>query len=426
MSLEAARHDASGTGPVGVACMVSIAAGVVCRLWRVQACVAAKGAGRRLRTCRAAAVRWYESCADVEVDPVLHDAESTMWRAAELRREAAQLEAVLAEQRLHSRRQLFGRFAANGSQHLDAGELQAALQEMFESPVSLAQARRVLQCCDSDGDGLLHLQDFHEAGLLRALSGVLAKDRAEAEAAERAARRAEQERAARVRRQNLVATLPPPNHDTSWPVRLCAVAPYVPPVLEGLRLFGAAFAVAHAPAAYAAGAEWHGQLPRELWDLVPLAQPLLLFAMPTLAVRRQLPRLLRFNLNQAFILSVLLLAAYAASVCLRWLGDAAAGEEALYVPAAAQPAALPGNEAALVALAVSVMYSVACTLAGQEPAGIPVVSAEAVRSLGTSGPAAEPARQERAAIPTEAPESLNHLGLPAERGRQGSGLHRPR
>lgn len=391
---------ASGVGPVAIACAAAALAGGA-------ACWSAPRA-RAARTSRLRCGRPHQPLVLCRCLPPLigkasicseHSADVMLLAASKLRKEVAQLEAALAEGRLAARRQLFERFtlgqqadggAAGGRPlGMDAQQLREALLEMSGTEVSLGQAARVLREHDGDGDGLLRLHEFADDGVLRSLSRALSEDREAAAAAECRARRAAAERRAVQReaesRKRLLSSLPPPNRDASWPVRLCALMPYTLLLLDGLRLFGPAAAAWHAPAAYAAAAALYSQMPPELCEALPLLRPLLLMGMSSLAVQRCLPELLRFNLNQAFVLDLLLLAAYGASRACCWLCELAAGEDALYVPAAAQPATLPGCDAALAALAICAAYCTACTLAGQLPSGIPMVSAEAARSLGTFG-----------------------------------------
>ncbi|CAE7602059.1 unnamed protein product, partial [Symbiodinium pilosum] len=137
----------------------------------------------------------------------------------------------------------------------------------------------------------------------------------------------------------------------------------------------------------------------EFQQLLDLGQPFLLFAMPTLAVRRHLPELLRFNLNQetgsyshmhelcvsreAFLLDLSTCIVFHASSCMRWMMFLVC-EDALYVPAAAEPPLMPCSQVVLLLLSACTIYSLCCTLLGSIPDGIPYLSAEAKKSLGTS------------------------------------------
>lgn len=168
-----------------------------------------------------------------------------------------------------------------------------------------------------------------------------------------------------------------------WPVRLLAIAPYALPALDAIYLFGASFAVQHAPDLYSAGIAFSAQVPRDFWDLMVGVQPLVLFGMPVIAVRRRLPTLLRFNLNQAFVLDLMAHSAHLAATTAGWLSSRARGEDMLYVPVAAEPKVVPAGDVLLVIVALCLVYSVASTLLGEVPRRLPAISMEADRSLGS-------------------------------------------
>ncbi|CAE7946180.1 unnamed protein product [Symbiodinium sp. KB8] len=172
---------------------------------------------------------------------------------------------------------------------------------------------------------------------------------------------------------------------TPLTVRMLAMLPYFLPMLDALRFFGAGLASEHLPSYYLACTSVLSAVPQDLRELLDVAQPLLLFAMPTMAVRRQLPELLRFNLNQAFLLDLATCMAFHLSSFTRWM--TLQSETAFYVPAAAEPPLMPFSNVVLLLLSACTVYSVCCTLSGTTPEGIPHLSAEARKSLGTSAAA---------------------------------------
>merc|ERR1719322_301358 len=99
-----------------------------------------------------------------------------------------------------------------------------------------------------------------------------------------------------------------------------------------------------------------------------------------MSIKRRLPVLLQFNLNQAYVFQLLNYCAFALSWSVVWLQTSLAGEEAVYVADAAQPTMLPGAELVLVANALCVAYSTGATLLGVIPEHIPAISREADRS----------------------------------------------
>jgi len=163
---------------------------------------------------------------------------------------------------------------------------------------------------------------------------------------------------------------------------LCCTLPYLLPLLDAWRLFGIALAEATCPTLALEWTTFLQHIMLEDWQpLFELAQPLVLFAMPTIAVNRRLPQLLRFNLNQAFVIDFALCLTFHASSFSRWLslqrGDL------IYVPEQAELPVMPGSRAILLLLGICLFYCISCTIKGAFPDGIPYVSAEAKKSMGS-------------------------------------------
>ena len=96
--------------------------------------------------------------------------------------------------------------------------------------------------------------------------------------------------------------------------------------------------------------------------------------MAQIATRRRLPRLLRFNIYQAFLLDLLTCIAFHASSFAHWLAQSTG--HAIYVPTEAEPTILPGTQLVLLLLAICMAYSVCSTLStGSAPNRIPYISA---------------------------------------------------
>jgi hypothetical protein len=164
--------------------------------------------------------------------------------------------------------------------------------------------------------------------------------------------------------------------------------------LDGLRIFGPAFAAAHDASLLGVFSDINAMVP----DVMParlmfFVQPLIVLCMPALAVQRKLPAMVRFNLNQAFVLDLTLALSQIASWSVRqasgWEAKVMAkahryGDGVLTTPQKDLPS-MPGNELILAALFAVTAYCVASTLLGQTPDAIPGISREASRSLGTQG-----------------------------------------
>lgn len=165
---------------------------------------------------------------------------------------------------------------------------------------------------------------------------------------------------------------------------LCSTFPYLLPALDAWRFFGQGLALRLCPSL---AWEWtcfmQDAMPfPDLLPMLEILQPLLLFAMPAIAVQRRLPRLLRFNLNQAFVIDLVLCLSFHASSFSRWL--ALQRGDAFYVPSEAELPQMPGSRAILLLFGVCLLYCVSRTACGAFPDGIPYISAQAKKSMGSS------------------------------------------
>eukprot|EP00439_Symbiodinium_sp_Y106_P054976 s1822_g7.t1 len=208
-------------------------------------------------------------------------------------------------------------------------------------------------------------------------------------------------------------------------LRLLATLPYLLPAIDAWRFFGVGIAFEAWPALYMEWTSLATEVPDDFPHIFGALYPVLLFGMPLIAGRRRLPVLLRMNLNQAFLFSGILCLAFHLPVLLfgmpliagrrrlpvllrmnlnqaflfsgilclafhlssfsRWLAFLCAGDDAVYVPAAAEPPLMPGGHVLLPLMVACIVYSIYCTLCkGSSPDKIPFISAEARRSLGTS------------------------------------------
>eukprot|EP00438_Fugacium_kawagutii_P035104 Skav206855 [mRNA] locus=scaffold1667:134624:149376:+ [translate_table: standard] len=162
----------------------------------------------------------------------------------------------------------------------------------------------------------------------------------------------------------------------------CCMLPYVLPALDCWRFFGLALSQQLCPSL---ALEWTSFLQQtmleDLQPVVEVLQPVLLFAMPAIAVRRSLPQLLRFNLNQAFLIDLGVCVAFHASCFSRWL-SLQRGDQ-IYVPSDAELPVMPGSKAILLFCGISLLYCVCSTLLGAFPDAIPTISVEAKKSLGS-------------------------------------------
>jgi len=314
--------------------------------------------------------------------------------ATALRQEVAALEAEKEADRRNAASALYHHLRIGGARSLGPEQLRLALQELDVDDVTTQEAALVLQKLrDRRGDCWeLDLEAFQQPTFLPAAKQIIYTHRAEVLAAAqkeraKAAAREELERE-EAKRKELLASLPPPNKNTSWGVRVCAILPYMLPLTDTFRFFGYAMIIAVAP----------GQdvsllsslvllLPDILvpvagnWDLI---EPFLVWGMPLLAVRRGLPLLLRFNLNQAFALQLIFWVGRALATQAAWFVAQSTRVDELVAPL--EPGLMPGAEIMVLLMAICLAYSVTQTARGIVPNAIPAVSTEATRSLGSLGP----------------------------------------
>jgi hypothetical protein len=264
------------------------------------------------------------------------------------------------------------------SQGAEAARVQASLRTFLGMEVTIEQSQRavrhfhkyqraapVVTSNAPKGDGLLQLRSEADvADFTHVVSAVLERDRIRAERAE----------VAEEQRRQLGRRLMQPmqNSDTSWPVRLVALVPYMLPAVDSCRMFGEALGLQSL-----AGVDLHGGLLANFWGFMA---PVLVFLMPMISSQWRLPMLLRYNLNQAYIFQLLNYIALAHSWSAVLIQTCLANGEAVQVQELVHPTVLPGAELVLLANALCVAYSAGATLLGVVPEHVPVISREARRS----------------------------------------------
>jgi Ca2+-binding EF-hand superfamily protein len=302
---------------------------------------------------------------DLEVAEAANEAVQLQLEAAKLRADVAALEAAQEEQRKQQQQALFRSLDADKSGALDAHELQNGVKQVCGEAINDVKATRLLQALDKNGDGVLQPEEYD----LRSIENMLAKFRVEERAAEEATRavaREEKEREGAIReREEYLESLPPRNEDTSLPVRLASALAYLLPLIDVWRFGFTLFA--QFPAIQPVFNLL--LLPMSVLNSVPfgLGYLVIFISMQNWAANRELPALLRFNLRQAITLDIsLFFPGLLGALC---QGAAALAQMEI-------PADISGtcSSAVFVLLVASVLYSVACSLLGTPPEGIPVIS----------------------------------------------------
>jgi hypothetical protein len=309
-----------------------------------------------------------------EVDRAAREAEiaKLQLEAAQLRAEAEHLEAAKVEQQLMERKKWFKAFDSDNSGALDLAELQQGMKKAGIQ-VDRSTAARLLEVHDANKDGLLELQDFNLEGFQLTLRKLQAEDRAKEDAKLRgeAQKKAEEQR--RIRSEAglpdemdpevkaYLESLPPANEDTSLSTRVFSCLAYLLPLMDSLR-FGLPVAALFPPLQPLFGLLF---VPMAILNAIPfgLGQLLLFLGMQSLSSDPKLPLLLRFNLRQAIVLDIALFLPNILLGLAELLGQGALGGSTdLFA------------SGVFLLLMGAITYSMACTLSGQKPDGIPTIS----------------------------------------------------
>jgi len=148
------------------------------------------------------------------------------------------------------------------------------------------------------------------------------------------------------------------NDDRELGTRLLSVLAYVLPLLDGLQ-FGLPLVIV---APFLTPLFAFLAVPNGLLDAIPFGQLIVFFGMSILSSNRELPRLLRLNLQQAIYLDISL---FLPSLAFQLFGFVSGGGGK--VP----PEISIG---VFVVLVLAILYSVVTTLLGQDPDGVPGIS----------------------------------------------------
>mmetsp|Transcript_148756 Transcript_148756/g.477754 ORF Transcript_148756/g.477754 Transcript_148756/m.477754 type:complete len:489 (-) Transcript_148756:237-1703(-) len=287
-------------------------------------------------------------------------------RAAEVRQEAAVLEASLSAERGLKRQQIFHQMRAMGPAHtrtVSSLQLFLGAPMLLNLDLTLLEAEQLVHLHDIDRDGALHVDEFVHGcdGFNMDLHRIRSQEHDSELILERAQRQADKVQATRreriAHRREIFDNMPKPNLDESFASRGLAVAAYLLPVLDMLRFF--------APVVLSdAGLDGFAQV-------VKFAQWPILIAMSICANRWSVPQLIRFNLSQAYILDVLM---SISQFVLFVVG---------LIPSLGPEWAGSFNDPLLFSFAGAIAYSVLATACGESPRHLPFVSAEASRALGS-------------------------------------------
>ena len=299
----------------------------------------------------------------VNVD--LEDAEVLAKEAAKLRAEAAQLEAEQEELRRKERQALFKILDTDDSGALDAQELQKGVKEVMGSEVTDEQAQRLVQALDLNGDGIIQPEEL-DFNAVQTLLKEFRKEMQTKEEAERtAAYASKEEELLRKEWEEFLASQPPRNEDTGLLTRIGSILAYALPLTDAVRfgmfLFAAFPAIQPLLDLLVVPVVLVNALPFGLGYLI------LFFSMQALATNRDLPALLRYNLQQAITLDIGL-------VFMSLVGGLLQGSAVLLNTPL--PLELVGISSTAIYFAVTsaCIYSIIVSLTGKFPKGLGIIT----------------------------------------------------
>eukprot|EP00931_Biecheleriopsis_adriatica_P029476 TRINITY_DN17494_c0_g2_i1.p1 TRINITY_DN17494_c0_g2~~TRINITY_DN17494_c0_g2_i1.p1 ORF type:complete len:366 (-),score=50.21 TRINITY_DN17494_c0_g2_i1:243-1340(-) len=245
------------------------------------------------------------------------------------------------------------------------------LIKFFGNGVSTEHAQKVLEFHVLDKNGLLSFEEFEPDRLRQALRYVQSGDRV---LENRLAILKEQWAA----KQHLLDTLPVPNTDFGMQALCLSVLPYLVPLLSATSVEAREYPTAIVTLL--------GYYSFELLNFWTSWHWTLLLLMSFVANKRKLPLILRFNLQQAFTLDLLLMLGDFLS---SWIqGPAQHAHVSLLGQVVNFRTSDPaiGLQVLIFCALGCIAYSVLLTLLSRVPDGIPFISAEARKSLGKMRP----------------------------------------
>eukprot|EP00441_Pelagodinium_beii_P044230 CAMPEP_0197626260 /NCGR_PEP_ID=MMETSP1338-20131121/5310_1 /TAXON_ID=43686 ORGANISM="Pelagodinium beii, Strain RCC1491" /NCGR_SAMPLE_ID=MMETSP1338 /ASSEMBLY_ACC=CAM_ASM_000754 /LENGTH=424 /DNA_ID=CAMNT_0043196785 /DNA_START=16 /DNA_END=1290 /DNA_ORIENTATION=- len=343
------------------------------------ACRRSCGGSMRSMT-RKGRVRCKSQNSDSQVDRLQQE-------AAKLKAEVEELKREKEERRRQEEEVLFRIFDTDGSGAVDAQELQKGLKDLWGIEVEESTVARLLEAQDANSDGILQPDEFD----LKKMEANYQKMKNEERSKELAMReqmrdKQEKERADEEKEEYLqtyLATLPESNEDTGPLARFGSAAAYILPLLDSFRFS-------------AAVAREIPQLKPLILTLKPEVQfldqfsyglaPLLLFIVfQNIANNTELPKLLRYNMRQAVLLTLLLFVPGIVGAMVTFVGSLTLGtynEWGDWSPGKI-PTDIsdPFKTLVFISTLACTSYAMVSSVLGIYPKGIPFISAEAERTM---------------------------------------------
>jgi len=293
--------------------------------------------------------------------------------AARLRSEAAEMERAQAEER---RGELARRLLSPGADQaplpgLGAAALPGRLREACEFEASEEAVKALFEACGRHPDSSeLTLDELSSPAFHAKLDSLISEDKAQRRLAEFEAREKERKEAAEQRGDDAAQVSSSvsfeENDDRGAATRLLACLAYLLPLSDGFQFGVKLVELVPATLPLFVGLA----VPASLLNAIPFGSLILFFIMTTSANNLELPRLLRFNLQQAVVLDVLLFIPQFLVQIVGFVTGGGIGVSQDFLVAV------------FILLIAACVYSIGRTLIfGEDPDGLPIVSDATKRGI---------------------------------------------
>lgn len=290
--------------------------------------------------------------------------------AAQLRAEAAVIEAERRKEDIDKLSKIFDSFDANKDGSVSVQELKDGLTAQFKDTVSEEQAKKIMKLFDSSGDGKLQLDEFQPMQSFRLkLDKIIKEEKMSVAEARKKAFEDQQaaEQAANLAR--LINNDPPTTSD-----KIFSILPYFLPLADALPYANYLITSSHLDTnpAFAIFA-----ILLTFYQRVPFGGLLAFIFFNYLSSNLKLNRLVRFNIQQAIFFDIFLIFPGLAGSIVEILSQYSNNP----VPVAITEISTTGT---FLVVLTAVLYSVGLTLTGNLPTGVPFVSDRVLERVPTT------------------------------------------
>lgn len=256
--------------------------------------------------------------------------------------------------------QIFNTFDTNQDGKISVSELRDGLSRMLSASINDEQARKIMQQFDTSGDGALQLDEFQTVDSFRVkFEKILFEERKAVEEAQQQARLAKIEADKLVAISSLINNKPPTSLD-----RILSILPFLLPLLDSLPFGGYIIKdlqLDNNPVIAVFGYLYL------LYQTVPFSGLIAFFLFNILSTNLRLNRLVRYNIQLAIFLDILLIFPGIVSTT----SDFVAQLSKQSIPPGLGDLA---SDATFILFISTISYAVISSLLGQEPDKIPFVT----------------------------------------------------